>query len=344
MNFLRYSCSLLLIIFIFSCNANETTEEINNNENNEVTVCANTNVSISKQDNIVIPHATNPVFWEGSYNNNNLTISFTKPVGTDGETETKAFIFDKKGNCLTKNRAYEFYNGELNDVSAVTEITVSEFYIKEWIVDEKLTGLIVYTDPHDKKTYSRKFWVEFTSSDFKADTTNFLRFEDCFLNKLPIEVDMNSDNIIDFELTYEEINNIGNTPKYNQYTIKMVSTYENKNKILSKKRNQQPYFIIHQPPFTSENKKQYLVGVKDILDVFFEYEAPYQNFNYFLNNNLTNSNVLENNRDDYFIVSLSLNDEIFYGWIQFNFNVKNCEVEIIDTYLNPIAGEHISVD
>ncbi len=343
MNSLKNTFFYFSIIFFFSCTSSETIEVIDD-EDDEIFICTNTDVSISKEDSIVIPHATNPVVWQGSYNDDHVTISFTKPVGSDGENETKAFIFDKKENCLVKNRAYEFYNGELNDVSAVTEMAVSEFYIKEWIADEKLTGLVVYTDPHDKITYSRKFWVEFTPADFQVEFTNFLNFDDCFLNKLPLEIDMNADNIIDFKLTYEEVNDVGNTPKYNQYTIKLVSTFAEKNQILSTVKNQEPYFVVHEPPFSSENKIQYLNGVKNALDVFYEYEAPYQSFNYFLNNNLTYSSVLENNKDDYFIVSLSLNNETYYGWIHFNFNALNCEVEIVDTYLNPNAGEHVSVN
>ncbi|WP_334057332.1 hypothetical protein [Polaribacter sp. P097] len=343
MNFIKTSGLLLIICLATSCSTT-TSSEIIDPVTPEIEECVNTDISISEADNIVVPHATNPVVWEGSYNDDTVTISFTTPVGTDGETETKAFIFDKKDDCLTKNRAYEYYNGENVDVSAVTEMEVSEFYIKEYIEDEKFTGYVVYTDPHDKITYSKKFYVEFTTDDFKVEITNFLLFEDCLLDKLPIEIDLNSDGIVDFNLTYEEVNDVGNRPRYNQYTIKLTSTFEDQNKILSPIKNQEPYFIVHEPPFTSENKTQYINGVKDALDIFYEYEAPYQNFNYFLDNTLTYSSTLKNNIDDYFIISMSLNNEIYYGWIKFTVNTQNCEAAILDTFLSTTADEHVSVN
>ncbi|KOY53036.1 hypothetical protein [Polaribacter dokdonensis] len=343
MNSIKTFTLLLIICLTTSCSTSETTEVIDNGTT-EIIECVTTDISVSEADNVVTPHATNPVVWEGTFNDDTVTISFTTPVGSDGETETKAFIFNKKDDCLTKNRAYEYYNGESVDVSAVTEMDISEFYIKEWVVDEKLTGFVVYTDPHDKITYSKKFYVEFTADDFQVEFTNFLLFEDCMLDKLPAEIDMNSDGIVDFKLTYDEVNDVGNRPRYNQYTIKLTSTFEDQNKILSPVKNQEPYFIVHEPPFTSENKTQYINGVKDALDVFYEYDAPYQNFNYFLNNNLTYSSTLKNNKDDYFIISMTLNNEVYYGWIKFSVNTQNCEASIIDTFLSSIANEHVSVN
>ena len=101
---------------------------------------------------------------------------------------------------------------------------------------------------------------------------------------------------------------------------------------------------MHEAPFTSENKTQYINGVKDALDIFYEYEAPYQNFNYFLDNTLTYSSTLKNNEDDYFIISMSLNNETYYGWIKFTVNTQNCEAAILDTFLSTTADEHVSVN
>ena len=328
-----------LLICIISCSSKETTKIIE-----EEIDCINTDISISEEDNTVIPHATDPVVWSGSFNEQEVKISYTIEIGNDNETETYTFLFNKVNGCLKKLRAFKFYDGKEVDISAVTEMDFLEFYTKEWKADEKLSGYLVYTDPHDKKTYSRKFWLEFTNNDYSIEDSNYLYFNDCFTNKLPIDIDLNNDEIIDFKLIYEEINDIGNRPKYTQYTIKLVSTYEEKNKILSPRINESPYFIIFEAPFTSENTRQYFNGVKNTLDIFYEYEIPYQSFNYFLNNNLTYKEILENDKDNYYLVSMNLNDEDFYGWIKFNFNSTNCNVEVLDTFLNTNPNENISVD
>lgn len=334
---------LFIICFCISCSTSNTSEIIDNNSTNGL-ACFTTDISISKADNVVIADAINPITWKGSYNDDSVTISFTRHVSADGETETKAFIFNKTTDCLTKNRAYKFYNGENVDVSAVTAMDLSELYIKEWVNNKKLSGLLVYTDPHNKITYSRKFYVEFTLDDFQAEFTNFTIFEACIGANLPIEIDMNSDGITDFKLTYDQEDDIGNTPKFKKYTIELETTSIYKNKILSPIKNQEPYLIVHEPPFSSENKIHYPSGVKNALDIFYEYEAPYQNFNYFLDNTLTYGSTLNNNKEDYFIISMALNNLTYYGWIRFNLKTSNCNVEVLDTYLNANANEHVSVN
>lgn len=339
--FLRTFFLLLLSIFLLSCSSTNSIEE--QEEQEEIINCSTTNISITEQDNIVINHASNPVIWEGKYSEDFVTIYFTIPTGSGGETERFTFVFSKIENCLKVDRAYKYYDGKAVDVSAITAMQISEFYISEWEIDKKFTGLIFYVDPHDKNTYSKKFWLEFTENDKEEPNTNYLFFDDCVGNKLPIDIDMNNDNIIDFKLGYEKIEDVGNKPNYNRYTIKLISTFETQNKILSPEKNQGPYTILHEPPFTSENKKQYVNDVKDQLDVFYEFEEPYQKYNFFLNNNLTYKGVLGNNKADYYIISMSIDDKIYYGWIKFSLDVQNCEVQILDTYLNNVQNEHIYV-
>ena len=142
---------------------------IEDQEEPEVNNCSNTNIGITEQDNVVIQHATNPVFWQGTYNETVVKIKYTQPVGNDGETETFTFIFNKLDGCLKIKRAFKFYDGKQVDVSAITAINVSEFYTGEWILDKKFTGNLIFTDPHDKKVYSRKFWLEFTAQNLEIE-------------------------------------------------------------------------------------------------------------------------------------------------------------------------------
>ena len=336
---------ILIILLLNACSSkSEVAEDIDQIDNPDIIICSDTDIAISAEDNIVIQHATNPVVWKGTYNETSVQINFTKGVGASNETEKFTFVFNKVNNCLEKDRAYKFYDGQADDVSAITEVEVLEFYTKEWELDKKFTGLIVYIDPHDKQQYSRKFWIEFTAENKEIENTDYLLFSDCFENKLPIDIDPNNDGIVDFKMIYELTRDIGNKPQFNIYSIKLVSTNESENAILSPKNTQSPYSVVFEAPFTSDDKRQYFNGVKAALDVFYEFDAPYQDYNFFLNNNLTYQKTLENNKEDYYIISMNLGNDTFYGWIKFNFNSSNCVVEIEEIYLNPVANEHVSVN
>jgi hypothetical protein len=341
--YLKYVLTFLSLFLLFSCSSKENyeIEEEEEDEPEVVMNCANTNINISEEDNIIIQHATNPVVWEGTYNETTVKISFTIPIGTESETST--FIFNKVDGCLNIKRAFKFYDGNQVDVSAITEMVVSEFYTKEWEIDKKFTGNVIYTDPHDKQVHSRKFWTTFTEADLEIENTTYALFNDCFGPKLPIDLDINTDGIVDYKIISERVRDVGNTPQFNQYTIKLISTNQNENHILSPIKNQAPYSVIFEPPFTSENKRQYFNGVKNALNVFYEFDAPYQGYNYFLNNDLTYKNFFENDKDDYYIIRMGLGNEEYFGWIKFTFNSSDCSIGVLDTYLNGEASEHISV-
>jgi hypothetical protein len=335
--FLRYILIILILLLLFACNS-KVGIEVNNN-------CSNIYLEITEQDNIVIQDPTNPVFWEGTYNETSVKINYTKKVGTNDETETLTFVFSKKGDCLKIDNGYKYYYGSFFDVSAITEVTILELKIKDWEIDKKYTGQITYRDHHDKQIYTIKFWVEFTENDYELEDTNYTYFSNCLNNKLPIDLDLNKDGKTDFILGYEEYINTGNTPSFTSYTIKLFSANDDdSNLILSPKKDNSPYFIIFNPPFSSENTIRYRNGVKNTLDIFYEYEAPYESYNYFLNNNLTYSDILEDDEDDYFLVRMTISDKHYYGWIKLNFNATSCSAEVIETYLHDFANEHISVN
>lgn len=344
MTFIRTLYIFLVFLTIFSCETKQ--EEIvpfKLDEQGNI-VCNNTATSITKADTIVIRDATNPIIWKGTYTETSIHINFTLPISTDGESEQYNFVFDKTAECPKIQRAFKFYDGKNDDVSAVTEMDILEFYNHAWEKDTQFSGLLVYKDPHNKQLFSRKFWINFTENDKIIENTNLTFFSDYFDGKLPIDIDMDKDGTIDYRMIAEVKRDIGNTPQFTIYSIKLISTNESKNLILSPLIKNGPYSVIYEAPFNSENKRQYLNDVKNALDVFYEFDAPYQNYNFFLNNNLTNKDFLNNNKEDYYLISMNLNGKTFYGWIKFKFDSKNYDVEILETFLNPIETEHIYVN
>lgn len=336
---------LLLIIssgLFFSCSNQKNLDEIP-----EIDIrikCSNTDIQITENDSLAISNSLKPAIWRGFHNINSVQIYFTKEVSSDGETETFTAIFSKVNNCLKIERAYKFYDGKQVDVSAITEVVVLDFDIKTWEIDDLFLGIITYLDPHDKETYSRKFWIKLTSESTQNESLEPFFFKNCVGDLLPLDIDLDKDGNIDFKLTYEEINDTGNKPRFSYYIIKLVSTNQSINQILSPKRNNSPYFVVFEPPFSSENTKQYLEDVKNELDVFYEFEVPYEKYNYFLSNKLTYREILTNNLKDYFVVSLFIDGKNYFGWIQFELDSANCTVKIVETYLNPIPDEHIFVN
>ncbi|PQJ77708.1 hypothetical protein [Polaribacter porphyrae] len=326
-----------LIVVSTSCSSSPEKEDIE--DTNDTINCTTTDINITELDSIVI-HNSNPSIWKGSFSDNEIKIQFTTIIGVDDETENYTFILSKVNNCLKKERAYKFYDGKLVDVSAVTEMDILEFYVKDWEVNTYFSGLIVFRDPHNKRLYSKKIWID--NFDAEEVTSQNLVFDDCLGVKLPIEIDVDEDNITDFILGFEESRNIGNTPKFNTYTLKLIST-STKNKILSPIKNTEPYTIVFQPPFSSENTKQYFGGVKSELDIFYEYDTPYENYNYFLSNNLTYRGILQNNTPDYFVISKEIDGKEHYGWIKFELDTSNCVASVLFAYLNSNPETHVQI-
>lgn len=341
MNF-KYYLIFLFPFFIFSCTSQDDIIQDNEEVIEEVVSCISTNISISEEDNIIFNDPTDPVVWQGYFTEEQVHIYYTIKIGSANETETFNYIFDKKDNCLKLNRAYKFYNGREVDVSAITAMNVSEFYIKDWDRNSLFSGLIVYQDPHDKEIYSKKFWVDDLEKKDNANQTPFL-FEDCYANKLPIEIDINNDDIIDFSLGYVTYFDIGNTPKFRTYTLRLIPA-SNKNKILSPKKNNSPYTVVFEPPFSTENTNHYFGGVKHSLDVFYEFVAPYESYNYFLSNNLTYRSFFENEIPNYFLIRKEIGNEQFYGWIKFELDTANCSVAVVETYLQSEPNVHVQVN
>jgi hypothetical protein len=307
-------------------------------------VCEASDIDVSASDSIALPDSIEPVLWKGTYTDTSMKINYTKKAGTDGETETFTFIFTKKGDCLQVDRGYKFYYGSFTDVSAITQVYVLKFKIKEWEINKKFTGELVYKDHHDKQMHTLKFWVEFNEEDYETEDTNYTYFSDCLLNKLPIDIDVDKDGKTDYKIIYEEKRDVGNKPQFNSYAIKLTSTDEERNKILALNPGPYPYPIVFETPFSTEDTNVFLEGIKNTLDIFYEFDAPYQKYNYFLNNNLTYKNILKNDKEDYFLVKMYFGDKKFYGWIKFKFNALDCEIAVLETYLNPIETKHIYLE
>jgi hypothetical protein len=345
MKFYRYVAVILFIAIFSSCDESVLIEGIEG-----TILCDTSEIEVSELDNIVIPSDTDPVLWEGTYTDNAVKISYTKKLDNHGASETLNFVFNKTGDCLQIDRGYEFYNGGSGDVSAITQVYVLDFKIKDWEIDKKFTGELVYRDHHDKQIYTLKFWIEFTEEDYKIEDTNYTYFSDCLSSQLPINLDLNNDGKTDYSiLSVEDFDN-GNTPTFTSNTIKLVSTDESINEILSPKDSSIPYPVIFEPPFSSENTKKYdankqnSLEVRNSLDVFYEFASPYESYNFFLQNNLTNYKELSNNKDDYYLVRMTFDENSYYGWIKIEFSTADCYITVLDTFLSPIPNEHISVD
>ena len=345
MRFYLYLTILFFVAFFYGCEKTIFVEGIEG-----TIVCEFSNISVTELDNIVIADANEPVLWQGTYSDTTVRINFTEKLDNHGASETMNFVFNKVDDCLQIDYGYEFYNGGIGDISAITKVDVLEFYVTEWVLNEKLAGQIVYRDHHDKLVKSLNFWYEFSISDYKIENTTFNYFSDCFLSKLPIEIDLDNDGEIDYNLTYEEELDFANRPNFTFYTIKLISTDETINQILSPRGVSIPFPVIFEPPFSTENTRSYAankfksVDVRNSLDVFYEFDTPFENYNFYLQNNLTYKKEFENNKDDYYAVKLIRDDENFYGWIKIDFNALDCKIEVLDTFLNSTPNKHVYVD
>ncbi|MAD98060.1 MAG: hypothetical protein CMB99_12105 [Flavobacteriaceae bacterium] len=331
-----FSIFVFMSLLIYSCGNTEIDLPDDNPTN--TTSCPVSDITIFPGDSIAVNSLTNPIYWEGTFTDTTVEVHFTEVVDSNGETETLFFVFEKN-ECLEIDRVFKYYDGKNFDTTNITEAEVLDFGIQDWTEDELISGFVTYIDPHDKRTYSRKFRTRL----FAKLPTTPLSFNDCIGQKLPIEIDLNSDGVADFSFDVETIEDVGNKPTYNEYKVVLKSN-SNNNEILSPIRNSEPYFVVFEPPFSSQNTQQYFGGVKKALDIFYEFEAPYEEYNLFLNNNLTYSEILNNNLPDYYLVSMVINGELYYGYIGFRFSSTDCRLNVLDKYLHNVPFEHIQVN
>lgn len=299
-------------------------------------------LNVSAKDSIAVERDAKNIIWQGIFNATQIELFYNIPIGSAGENETLQFILNKTDNCLEIERAYKFYDGADVDISAVTAVNFKQLFVQEWVKDEFFAGVFVYEDPHDKITYTKKVWVNLTVDTTKEQ--NSLDFNSCLGDKLPIAIDLDEDGTTDFELTYETTNDIGNNPRFTKYNLLLKSTDLDANQILSPQKNKAPYFVVFEPPFTSENTKQYFNGVRKDLDIFYEYESPYEIFNYFVSNRLTYYHTLTNETPDYFLVKLIRDNKDYFGWVNVSVNVQDCSIEVLQSYLSKSPNEIVRVD
>lgn len=341
----QYLALFFYLSILYSCDTEITKEGIEG-----TILCDLTEIGITASDNLVVLENSESVAWQGSYSDNSVKISYTKDLNDNNTTETLNFVFNKIEDCLQIDYGYEFYDGSTADISAITQVYVLEVTVQDWIIDEKFTGQITYRDHHDKLIKTITFWVEFTTDNYIEEKTDFTYFDDCFANKLPIDIDLDNDGTIDYSIQADEVEDFANTPNFTEYTIRLVSKDEEINEILSPRGVSVPFPVIFEPPFSTDNTRSYAANkfnsedVRNALDVFYEFDTPYESYNFFLQNNLTCYKEFNNDTDDYYAVRLIRNDANYYGWIKINFNALNCDIEVIDTYLNPNAEEHITIE
>ncbi|NVJ88634.1 MAG: hypothetical protein HWD82_04260 [Flavobacteriaceae bacterium] len=79
--------SLFFSILFISCSSDLVVENVEEEDNDEISSCISTNITITELDSIVIDHPTNPVYWKGMHNQNSLQINYTIVLGSAGETE-----------------------------------------------------------------------------------------------------------------------------------------------------------------------------------------------------------------------------------------------------------------
>jgi flagellar biosynthesis regulator FlaF len=128
-------------------------------------------------------------------------LGFTESVGSDNETERISFVFKKANNCLKIEYGHKFYDGALVEVSAVTEVEITNFAKQDWVINEKFTGFVSYKKPYNALNYTRKFWRKLTADIFiEEEPANNQLFSNCFSETPPIAIEMNKDGTVDFNL------------------------------------------------------------------------------------------------------------------------------------------------
>jgi hypothetical protein len=321
---------LFSLLLLFSCSKNGIWDDPQ---------CIYNELGVTSLNSEVYPSSVrNPVDWQGKYSEQSVEVNYNYPTGFEGQNDTFGFVFKKEGSCINFDYSYSNYDDPYTGFSFVKPIEIDSFELQEYIEDIKIVGQITFYNPYTRETETKKFWYIYSTEDYFDTNTTYVTFNNCTNSSIPISIDLNNDNIDDFSITSDEDNSPDHLIKYS------IEVFSLNNNIILSNTSLSPYKIIFEPPFSSSNKREDNSYIENTLAVFAEYQPPLDNFNHWITTNWYGYYIdFINSIDDYIIVKVEKDGLFYYGWIKIRVNYEDCIFEVVETYLNAIPNEHVSV-
>jgi hypothetical protein len=277
--------------------------------------------------------------WQVRYFENDVELSYWGGHCGDDCKLQKVFMFKKTNGCIAFNYAFSRANHLYNGID-VNEINVPiVFQLQEWIENEKFAGQLLIDD-----VITHNFWITQTPDDsyFIPDFPVFEAFESCLQDQLPVAIDMNHDGISDFEFGFDKFQDIARVPPRSFSYVTTTSLSEPNQLLIDSEFN--VVYSTERGSITSQNKNT--INAIDI-GLFTNFNPPYSQFNNwksFANAGVFDPEIINYNASNYLLVKMILDNEDYYGWVNFSIDFNNCILTVHQTYLNDVPNEHVVIN
>lgn len=280
--------------------------------------------------------------WMVKYSENIVELSYERGYSPENHGNV-VYVFKKINDCIKYDYRYEVVMGGIHPINGVYEYFIEhDLIIQEYIPDEKLVGRLI--GEYDSEIHNIDFWIDFTTDDFFVEEVpNYISFQNCLGNQLPMNIDINNDGVDDFRFTRDE--QMYENTAFPEIVPELrnavyFETISNNNAILAGfENNSLPVFteqldengsetnlVVWHADFIHENNYPYKQ---------FNFWARYSNWEPYLYSTLTNF---------HYAIKMIVNGEPHYGYVKFSLSGIDCEIIIHETYLNPTPNEHIIIE
>lgn len=349
----NYLFLLVCSIAIISC----TKENLNTSS------CTIPNLGVTNQDTAVVTNGrVSP--WKVRYTETEIELYRTTIPQLHGEHDTIGYVFRKVTNLRGLNTCLEFSYGyrhgtgaygniDIGKTVSITKAPVYSYQIQQWVENERLVGQLVVPTNLFGGITTLKFWVEYDEDDYYEYENNTPSASECIDPFVPIHIDINNDGVNDFSFKNEVLD-------YSSANIFNLSRKINSFKVIPLNNNSILYKVpldfsnlVFEPPFSTQNASETQMPhfTNNTLAILEEFEPPYDRFDYWHFHNVSIHYYhpdhpqygFANDIDDYILVKLEKDGQYYYGWIKLLVKNHECVFEVLETYINPVANQHVSV-
>ncbi|PNQ72651.1 hypothetical protein C1T31_10920 [Hanstruepera neustonica] len=293
------------------------------------------------------------VTWTAKYSEKTLELSYERICGEECIGKD-VYVFKKINDCIK----YEYYYNTYTILMTPTVTSIKEvfsehdFIIQEYIPNEKLVGRLI--GEYGGITENIDFWIDFTTDDFFIEEVpNYISFQNCLNNQLPLVIDVNNDGTNDFKFTYYDELLDGSSSSDNRWISKLSSYVNiegtNSNNVILCNEFDGIYrgagISPSELPFSSD---EFTTSSDSYLSIYYvdfvhEDNYPYKQYNFWTSRD-GDAFYTSNLSNFHYIIKMILNGEPHYGYINFSILGNDCEIIIHETYLNPTPNEHIVIE
>ncbi|WP_452220987.1 hypothetical protein [Lacinutrix salivirga] len=345
--------SLVLLVFLLNCNADIDEPTVDDiaivEEMEEEIACAPEEILNLTETNTSTGLNSLNTEWDVTFTETTIALSHETDCVFYCESK-EYFVFSKSEDCIVLEHAYTWVDDEFYAPTTINEYTEDViFSMQEWIEDEKFIGKLNYsTTDFSGNTIDieRSFYLTLSMDDFETDTmTEYTSFEDCYNSQLPLLIDVNNDGVNDFSFD-QYTSNATTMPSFLSSSI-TLNPLNSDNQLLATDLIAQSNSVLFPKNDFDQMDSQDgypFNGDFAVLTTYVDYDdttfKQYNHWRSMFTDSMDASIVMLEDATTF--VEMTIDSQIYYGWIKYSIVPETCYIEVIDTYLHSVPNEHIT--